>query len=266
MAKLVAATGALEGNTFLGGSGEDFGYGIALDGSGNIYVTGESDATWGDPHRVFSGSTDAFVAMLSGEAGDGLLDLQGNGFLGGSGEDSGNGIALDEGGSIFVVGTSSDSWGTPSRPHAGNYDAFVLRLNGETAALEALAFLGGSGDDYGRGIALDDTGNVYVTGESSATWGSPIREFSGDTDAFTAKFNSASGAVVWNAFLGGTGTDSGSGLTTSGVGTVYVTGYGDSSWGNPVRGYTADGFYDCFVAKVVKQGGLAGVLMLLLGE
>ena len=89
---------------------------------------------------------------------------------------------MDTSGNVYVTGYSGATWGSPVRPFAGGtQDAFVAKLNG-SGALQWNTFLGGSNDDQAQGIAVDTSGNVYVTGYSYATWGSPIRPFAGWTD------------------------------------------------------------------------------------
>ena len=171
----------LSWNTFLGGSGSDAGYGIAVDTSGNVYVTGYSSATWGSPVRPYTAGIDGFAAKL-----DGSGVLVWNTFLGGSDNDYGQGIAVDTNGNVFVTGYGISSWGSPVRPYTGSFDTFAAKL-AESGALQWNTFLGGSQWDYGLGIAVDTSGNVYVAGYSSAIWGSPVRPYTGDADAFAAK-------------------------------------------------------------------------------
>ena len=84
-------------------------------------------------------------------------------------------------------------------------------------------FLGGSGDDYGRGIAVDGSGNVYVTGYGDATWGSPVRAYTSGNDTFAAKLY-GNGTLLWNTFLGGSGSDYGRGIAVDGseIGRAHV--------------------------------------------
>ena len=179
-------------------------YAIAVDGSGNVYVSGDSPATWGSPVRAYTSDYDAFAAKLNSSGA-----LTWNTFLGGSGDDGGCAIAVDGSGNVYVGGYSNATWGSPVRaftPNGLNNDAFAAKLN-SSGALTWNTFLGGSGGDSGRAIAVDGSGNVYVSGSSDATWGSPVRAFTaGDNDAFAAKLNS-SGALNWNTFLGGSGND-----------------------------------------------------------
>jgi hypothetical protein len=97
-----------------------------------------------------------------------------NTFLGGSGTDVGRGIAVDGSGNAYVTGSSDATWGSPVRAYTAGADAFAARLD-SSGALLWNTFLGGSGDDVGYGIAVDGSGNAYVTGDSSATSGRPVR-------------------------------------------------------------------------------------------
>jgi len=249
-ARLNSSTGALTWNTFLGGDGNDGGRGIALDGSDNVYVAGYSSATWKgatDPRRAHYGSdNDAFAARLDSSGA-----LTWNTFLGGSGTDYGNAIAVD-GSYVYVAGQSGATWGSPLRAYtASGWDAFAARLN-SSGYLTWNTFLGGSNLDYGNGIAVDGSGNAYVAGYGIGTWGSPLRSYTAGYDAFAARLNS-SGALTWNTFLGGGGTDNGNAIAVDGSGNAYVAGDSNGTWGSPVRAYTAGGNFDAFAAKITRS-------------
>ena len=154
-------------------------------------------------------------------------------------------IAVDGSGNVYVSGSSDATWGSPVRAYTSNYDAFAAKLN-SSGALTWNTFLGGSGDDNGRAIAVDGSGNVYVGGFSDATWGSPVRPYTSDEDAFAARLDS-SGALIWNTFLGGSGFDSGCAIAVDGSGKVYVSGFSDATWGSPVQAFTAS--YDAFAVS-----------------
>ncbi|MEW5939279.1 MAG: Ig-like domain-containing protein, partial [Chloroflexota bacterium] len=175
------SSGALVWNTFLGSSNYDVSYGIAVNSAGNAYVTGYSYVTWGAPINALAGGSDAFVAKLDSSGA-----LVWNTFLGSSYGDTGYNIAVDSSGEAYVTGRSYATWGTPINAHAGNDDAFVVRLD-SNGALVWSTFLGSSNYDYGWGIAVDSSGNAYVTGYGYATWGSPINAHAGLFDAFVAK-------------------------------------------------------------------------------
>jgi hypothetical protein len=162
--------GVLLWNTFLGGSGRDYCFSIAVDSAYNCYVTGQSGATWGNPVQAYAANDDGFVAKL-----DGRGNLTWNTFLGGSGNESGNGVAIDASG-IYIAGQGNATWGSPVRPFTADTDGFAAKLtNG--GSLSWNTFLGGDGEDGGRGVALDAGANVYVAGFSDAAWGSPVRAF-----------------------------------------------------------------------------------------
>jgi formylmethanofuran dehydrogenase subunit C len=235
------SNGTLSWNTFLGSANYDDGYGIALNSSGNIYVTGQSDATWGSPVSAYSGNSDAFVACL-----DSSGNLLWNTFLGSTSEDYGLGIALDSSGNIYVNGGSDATWGSPMNAYSGDYDGFVACVDSNGDLLWN-TFLGSASTEYGYGIALDSSGNIYVNGSSSATWGSPINAHSGDYDAFVAGMDS-SGNLLWNSFLGSASHDEGMAIALDSSGNIYVTGFSEASWGTPVHAHS--GGNDAFVAEL----------------
>jgi len=245
---LLTIQSTLTWNTFLGGSGVDYGRAIAVDGSGNVYVAGQSDATWGSPVRAYTSGTDAFAARLGSDG-----SLTWHTFLGGSGTDEGNAIAVDGSGNVYVAGSSTATWGSPVRAYTANSDAFAARL-GSDGSLTWHTFLGESGGDNGWGIAVDGSGNVYVAGHSGATWGSPVRAHTGSSlDVFAARLGS-DGSLTWHTFLGGSGSDFGYAIAVDGSGNVYVAGYSYATWGSPVRAYTSD--TDAFAAKLGSNGSL----------
>jgi LPXTG-site transpeptidase (sortase) family protein len=253
VAKLNPA-GNLIWNTFLGGSGGDIGYGVALDASGNVYVTGQSTTTWGAPLRAYSAGSDGFLAKLDTNG-----NLIWNTFLGSTGTDQTREIAI-RGGNVYVVGRSDLTWGNVvPRPYTGDMDAFAANID-TNGNLLWNSFLGGAAFDDGYGIAVDGSGAIYVTGLSSpifnavTSWGSPIRAYTAFRDAFLAKLASG-GNLLWNSFLGGTGSDEGLGIAVDGSGNSYVTGYSTITWESPVRPFTS--IEDAFAAKVNTNGVLA---------
>ncbi len=245
----VSSSGVLLWNTFLGGTGDiERGYSIAIDGSGNIFIAGQSNATWGSPVRPYIGDSDAFVAKLNSSGA-----LTWNTFLGGSSYDGGYGIAVDGSGNVFVGGQSDATWGSPVRAHTGVQDGFAAKLD-SSGVLTWNTFLGGNGNDSGGfGLTLDADGNIYFTGESDATWGSPVRAYTSGFDGYTAKLNS-SGALTWNTFLGGSGTDYGNNMTVDSAGNVYMVGNSDATWGSPIRAYISD--FDAYATKLNSSGAL----------
>jgi hypothetical protein len=225
--------GALQWSTFVGGSSNEYGLGIALDKDGNPYISGYSYAV--------GGVQDAFVAKL-----DASGSLQWNTSFGGSGWDMASDIVVDTGGNAYVAGRSGAAWGTPVNPFAGGNDVLVAKLDANGSLLWH-TFLGGSGDDIGSGIALDASGNIYVTGDSGTTWGWPASPFAGGRDAFAARLD-ANGSLRFNTFLGGAGDAMGSGIALDASGDCYLVGSDDATWGSPIRPYVGD--WDGFVAKI----------------
>ena len=275
--------GTLDWYTFLGGPGNDGGYGITVDDDGYVYVTGASDDyAWaqdgdGDPVRAHSVSVDdfSFDAFAARLLPNGVLDWYT--FLGGNSNDYGYGVAVDNAGYVYVAGGSVIDWGgSPVREHSGGeYDVFAARLDADDGSLTWHTFLGGSGEEcpWGYiGIAVDGAG-VYVTSSSSATWGdegdddgddAPIRAYSGADDAFAAKLHADDGDLAWHTFLGGInqdlGGDYGCGIAVHEDGNVYVAGWGDADWNvegddDPVSAYSG-GDSDGFVAKLDADGNL----------
>ena len=190
---------------------------IAVDSAGNAYVTGatEFDASsrrrTAPSKRSSCGQGDAFVTKLNPNL-SGSASLVYSTYLGGSGQNEGLGIAVDSAGDAYVTGyTNSTNFPTKNAfqsSNGGGYDAFVTKLNPSGSQLLYSTYLGGSGDEKGKGIAVDGTGKAYVTGYTSSTAfpttaGAYITSGNG---AFAAKLNpSASGpsSLVYSTLLGG---------------------------------------------------------------
>lgn len=181
-----------------------------------------------------------------------------NTFLGGTDWDEGHAVAVDGNGNVFVAGTSDGAWGSPIRPYSGVEDVFVAKLD-SSGTLKWTTFLGSAtGSDYGRAIAVDGAGTIYVAGESLYSWGSPLNAHSGNGhDVFVAKLTS-SGVLQWNTFmgapLGSYPVERGYAVAADGTG-VYVAGESTSSWGTPVDPFPAPGVSEnVFVAKLNTSG------------
>ncbi len=234
--------GNLMWSTFMGSEQTDYAYDVALDDALNAYVIGYSTATWGEPVHAYNGGTsDAFVAKF---AYNGIRIW--HTFLGASDEDDrGYGIDVDSTFNVYVIGESEATWGSPINPFAGDAAAFVAKLN-EEGALQWNTFLGGTSIDYGYGIMLDASNNIFLSGSSLGEWGNPVDPFNG-SDAFVAQLDSR-GNLIANTFLGGTSVDVGYSVFVNESDEIYVGGYSQSTWGTPVSSYT--GRQDGFVAKL----------------
>ena len=283
VAKVNPSGTALDYAGYIGGSDLDRGLGIAVDSTGNAYVTGftrSTEATFPvtvGPDLTFNGSLhDAFVAKVNplGTA----LDYAG--YIGGSGDDFGRGIAVDSAGNAYVIGeTSSTEASFPvtvgpdltfNLGGSFNTDAFVAKVNPSGTALVYAGYIGGSGDDFGRGIAVDSTGHAYVTGDTASnevtfpvTVG-PDLTYNGDnfsSDAFVAKVNASGTGLDYAGYIGGSGGDTCWGIAVDSGGSAYVTGWTGSREATfpvtvgPDLTYNGGNLSsDAFVAKVNPSG------------
>ena len=259
--KLNATGSGLDYSTFLSGTGNTVApQAIAVNATGNAYITGYTYAkdfpvSPGAFQTSLKGSVNAFVSQLNVD-GTGLVYST---YLGGSGSpmyggDVGNAIAVDSSGSAYVTGNtgSSDFPITPGAFQTVNgganpYKSFVTKLNPEGTALSYSTFLGGTVNQYefgdtAEGIALDSSGEAYVTGQAGSsdfpvTPGAfqPVNEAiaprsiaNDDYDfatGFVAKLNAGGTALIYGTYLGGTGGDAGTGIAVSSIGRAYVTGF-----------------------------------------
>lgn len=223
---------ALLSSSYLGGSGSDEGLAIALDSSGDAYITGTTSST-NFPTKVplqstNGGGNDAFVTEVS-SAGTSLVYSS---HLGGSGYDAGNAIALDSSGNIYVAGTTG-STNFPVKnaiqtKSGGGTDAFVVKINKGEGSIAYATYLGGSNNDGASGIAADSSGNAYVTGFTSSTNFPTLSAYQttnkGGMDAFVTKINSTGSALTYSTYLGGSGDDPALAIAVNSSGDVYVAG------------------------------------------
>jgi len=205
VAKVNAFGTALVYCGYIGGFSDDDGSGIAVDGSGNAYVTGytySDEATFpvfGGPDLTQNGYNDAYIAKVNA-SGTALVYC---GYIGGSNKDWGNGIAVDGSGNAYITGSTFSTEATfpvvgwPDLTHNGGHDVFVAKVNASGTALVYCGYIGGSSDDLGQGIAVDGSGNAYVTGRADSTeatfpvLGGPDLTFNGgNSDVFVAKISS----------------------------------------------------------------------------
>jgi hypothetical protein len=265
--KLDASGSAPIYSTFLGAL---TGRAVAVDAARSAYVTGETCVQGCDAHVTKLDPTGSAVVYSVA--------------LGGSRSDEGRGIAVDADGKAYVTGAtrSADFPTTPSAfqrlygggadPHGDPYpDAFVAKLDPSGSVLVYSTFLGGSGPDLGRGIAVDADGNAYVTGStgsmnfpttpeaSQPTWGG------GPYDAFVAKLG-ATGVALSSTYLGGSSADYGEAIAADRNGDAYATGWTTSDdfpttagtfqpvFSDPVASHPLS---DAFVTKIIDTPLLA---------
>jgi Beta-propeller repeat len=238
-------------STYLGGSGTDNGGSIAVDETGNAYLTGQAGSVdfpiVNAVQPTFAGTgfepSNVFITKINAN-GSALVYST---YLGGSGRDFGSGIAVDPSGNVYVTGFAN-SFDFPTvnalqpvshgccGPDGGT--GFVAKLNPAGSALVYSTFLGGFGDDSGDAIAADAAGNAYVTGATQSTdfpTAHPLQATLGTdagSDAFVTKINPNGSALVFSTYLGGGGDfahDSGTGIAIDPAGNVYVVGTAQSS-------------------------------------
>lgn len=186
-------------------------------------------------------------------------------YLGGSGDDGGSGIAVDAGGNAYVTGvTGSTDFPTanPAQPalagSGGTADAFVTKLNATGSGLVYSTYLGGSQSEIGFGIAVDASGNAYVTGFTTSIdfpTVNPVQPaLSGEHDAFVAKLSPAGSTLVYSTYLGGGGEEEeGFGIAVDAAGSAYIVGRSESPNFPTTPGAAqsaSGGAFDAFVAKI----------------
>ena len=233
----------LSASTFIGGDGDDQGYAIALDNATNVYITGltvdgtlDFPTTGGAYDTTHNGFSDVFVAKLNSA----LTTLSASTFIGGSDDSTGEDIALDSSGNVYVVGYASN--GTTVFPttggaydttyNGGAHDVFVSKFNGVLTTLSASTFIGGNNTDIAFAIALDSAANVYITGDTTngtlnfpTTGGAYDTTHNGLDDVFVSKFNSALTTLSASTLIGGSNNDnSGYSIALDSSGNVYITG------------------------------------------
>ncbi len=188
-------------------------------------------------------------------------------YLGGNGEDVGTGIAVDSAGNAYVIGTTnSNNFPTmnPLQPafEGEGYDAFVVKINPTGSGTVYSTYFGGSGLDVVQGVAVDSSGNAYVTGITQSTdfpTMNPLQPAygGGDDDAFVAKINPTGSALVYSTYLGGDENDLGYGIAVDSSGNAYVTGATSSTnfpTKNPLQPAYGGGDDDVFVTKINGSG------------
>src|SRR5262249_15671 len=232
-------------STFLGGSADDRGFGIALDAANNIYVTGTTSSTTNFPtanpfQRSYAGGfADGFIAKI-GAAG-GLIYST---YIGGVGNDNPLGIAVDANGAAYVTGWTTSinfplanafqsKFGGLNTP-VGTDDVFVLKLNPAGNALEYSTYIGGTGSDEATRIGGDSGGSGYVTGTTTSLnfpvvnpFQSLLSQLTG-SDAFLVKLAPDGKSLIYSTYFGGSQSESGTGIAVDASGAAYVAGFTNS--------------------------------------
>ncbi len=274
---------------YIGGSGAEFGNGIAVDTNGNAYITGSTTTTSTSypfptklgPDLSFNGALDAFVAKVRAD-GTGLIYA---GYIGGSARDTANGIAVDRAGSAYVVGYTESPQATFPRLvgpdlsyNGGALDVFVAKVRPDGLGLLYSGYVGGRTDEAAFRIAVDAAGNAYIMGltdslqttfpdgDGFGTLPGPDRTYNGGiSDAFVAKVKANGSGLAYATYIGGSGNEIGAGIAVDGAGNAYAVGTTSSTQATFPDG---DGFgtlpgvdkvynggiNDAFVAKIHAAG------------
>ncbi len=268
-----SSDGTLIYSTYLGGTGTEEGYGIAVDGSGAVYLTGETDSpdfpmvnaydSTIDTNPIYGyPSFEAFVTKLS-PAGNSLVFST---YLGGSFDDWAWGIAVDTGGYTYIGGSTESSDFPVENAYdnslGGTEDVFVAKLSPFGNSLVYSTYLGGFAEEGCLKMAVNRKGDVYVAGWTTSAdfpvMGAYDTDLGGSSDGFVARFSSL-GSLIYSTYLGGSGDDGCASIAVGEDGIIYVAG-GTNSVDFPiVNAYDPilnDNSADAFVTKIDSSGSV----------
>src|SRR3972149_3305628 len=266
--KINAAGNTIEYSTYIGGNMSDDGRDIAVDASGNVYITG---LTYSADFPVLSSIqpicnscptySDAFIVKMNASGA-----IAYSTYLGGNYYDFGYGIAVDNAENAYITGESySDNFPVTSlnTTFGGGSDAFITKINSSGSAIGYSTYMGGNGWDWGMGISVDTSGSAYVTGGTfSANFPTTglYTGFAGWSDAFVAKINTAGDAVIYSTYIGGSNEDWSYGIAVDASGNAYIAGLTVSSdfpVASPIQAACIDcsnSYSDAFITKINSLG------------
>ncbi|MEZ5428168.1 MAG: SBBP repeat-containing protein [Pyrinomonadaceae bacterium] len=272
--KLNAGGTELVYSTFIGGASDERGFGIAVDDTGNAFVTGRTfDSTTDYPTTVgafdvtHNGNYDVFVTKLD-MSGSALVYST---FVGGTSNDFAEEIAVDTNGNAYIAGSSaSGNFPTTSGAYdtslAGSFDAVLTKLSPDGASLVYSTFIGGGGTDFANGVAIDASGNAFITGSTdNSITPFPTTPTAFDTvpnglnDVFVTRFNAGGSGLLYSTLIGGSLDDIGLAIAVDSGNNAYITGYtNDGTTDYPTTSgafdTTHNGIADAFVTKVDTRG------------
>lgn len=224
-----------------GSPADEYAYGVAADGSGNVYVTGYTRGALGGAN---AGGQDVFLMKLTGSTGAPQWTSQ---TLKTTGDDFARAVAVDPGGNVYVVGsTTAAMWGTY---HGGLTDGFLARFAaGSTGAESFSQTIGTAGDDVAYAVTTDAAGNVYVAGSTTGAMAG-AGSYAGGTDGFLTKFDVAQQSFTWTAQIGTSGDEVATGVAVDSAGNIVVVGTTTGALAG-----TNGGLRDVFLAKYAPTG------------
>ncbi|MCF8449602.1 MAG: SBBP repeat-containing protein [Taibaiella sp.] len=253
--------------TYYGGSSDDYGRAVATDGTGNVYMAGSTSstsaiATPGAHQTTYLWGDDAFLVKFN-SAGS----IQWGTYYGGTNSDYIIDVAADASGNAYITGQTMSTGGIATSgayqsAASGNYDGFLAKFN-TAGVLQWGTYYAGNSADYGHGVAIDGSGNVFISGYTASgstmtTTGAHQTVLNGIYDAYLAKFNS-SGVIQWGTYFGGDAYDYGYGVAADASGNAYLTGYTNSTSALATAGAyqtVYGGSIDAYVAKFSGTGTL----------
>ncbi len=227
--KLNPAGNNLVYSTYLGGNDDDQAFSLAVNSTGNVFITGSTSSRNfpGTQNSSLGGPSDGFVTQLNAQGNQIVYSR----FLGGSDEDECSSIVVDSTNNAYITGdTFSSNFPTLMAIQStlsGGQDAFLTKLT-PTGTMLYSTYFGGSGNDEGTDVAVDTDNNAYLTGTTSSTnllvKGALQRNLAGGVDAFITKFDPTGANLVYSTYLGGKLDDTVSAINVDSVGSAYITG------------------------------------------
>ncbi|MEO7082251.1 MAG: hypothetical protein ABIY71_12015, partial [Flavobacteriales bacterium] len=253
--------------TYYGSTGDDAAYSTAVDGSGNVYLAGQTKSSGsiasGGHQNSIGGSYDACLVKF--DASGARLWAT---YYGGTADDGGTSCAVDASGDVYLAGFTKSTAGIATSGHqatiGGAQDAFLVKFN-SAGVRQWGTYYGGATYEYGASCAVDGSNDVYLAGttnsNSAISSGGHQNTYNGNYDAFLVKFNS-SGTRQWGSYYGGSNGENGNACAVDGSGNVYLTGQTNSTGSIAASGHqstfgggTGDGFLAKFDAAGVRQWG-----------
>jgi hypothetical protein len=253
-------------STYFGGSGNDFVADANIDSDGNIYISGRTRSanlptSTGAYETSANGLDDLYVTKLNDDGSDVVYSS----YIGGSFSEEVAQIYVDDNGYLYLVGSSRSS-NFPTSANAFQrsigasfyYDAVIVKFNTDGTDIEFSTYLGGSDNDKGYGIHVDEDGNASITGTTESTnfdvvSGGYQTSLAGESDGFLVKLNSTASDLVFGTYLGGTDDEEFRDIAVDNNDYIYLTGYTESDdFPVSIGAYqtTLEGSKDSFIAKL----------------